>query len=226
MTLPFDFHTHRLDATRALISVDPRRFIPEPGKWYSVGFHPWDTTEVLSKSDCELLEQCARHNQVLAIGETGMDNRRGADMEVQRQVFAQHLKLAAAMDKPVVVHSVKTAQEILAMRRSLGLTGVILAIHGMRANERIARLLLDEGCYLSFGARFNPRSLLETPLERLLIETDEAPIPIEDVAASVAIHLNLSADEIINRTSINAQQLLHIYPDLSFLPSAAKQVIQ
>ena len=51
MTSPFDFHTHRTDATDALISVDPRRFAPEPGKWYSVGFHPWDTTEDLDSID-------------------------------------------------------------------------------------------------------------------------------------------------------------------------------
>ena len=210
MTLPFDFHTHRLDADRALISVDPRRFEPAPGKWYSVGFHPWDTTGDLNAADYALLEQCARHPQVLAIGETGLDSRRGAEMEVQRQVFARHLRLAAALDKPVVVHSVRTAQEILALRRTINLTDVPLAIHGMRANERVARLLLDEGCYLSFGVRFNSHTLLETPLERLLIETDENPESIQEVAAAVATRLHISADEVILQTGNNARRLLKI----------------
>lgn len=208
MTTPFDFHTHHLDATAALISVDPHRFKPEPGKWYSVGFHPWDTIGELGDADYALLEQCATHPQVLAIGETGLDSRRGGDMEVQRQVFARHLTLAAALGKPVVVHSVRTAQEILAVRHTLGLTGVTLAIHGMRANERVARLLLDEGCYLSFGIKCNPRTLQETPLERLLIETDEAPTPIQEVAAAVAAHLHISANALIRQTDINAQRLL------------------
>jgi TatD DNase family protein len=208
MTTPFDFHTHHLDATAALISVDPRRFNPEPGKWYSVGFHPWDTTGELGDADYALLEQCATHPQVLAIGETGLDSRRGAEMGVQRQVFVRHLTLAAALGKPVVVHSVKTAQEILAVRRTMGLTGVTLAIHGMRANERVARLLLDEGCYLSFGVRFNPRTLQETPIERLLIETDEDPTPIQEVAAAVADQLQISAEEVIRQTDFNARRLL------------------
>lgn len=208
MTSPFDFHTHRLDATGALISVDPRRFNPEPGKWYSVGFHPWDTIGELGDADFALLEQCATHPQVLAIGETGLDSRRGGDMAVQRQVFTRHLTLAAALGKPVVVHSVKTAQEILAVRRTMGLTGVTLAIHGMRANERVARLLLDEGCYLSFGVRFNPRTLQETPIERLLIETDEDPTPIQEVAAAVADQLQISAEEVISQTDFNARRLL------------------
>ena len=208
MTSPFDFHTHRTDATDALISVDPRRFAPEPGKWYSVGFHPWDTTEDLDSIDYDLLEQCARHPQVLAIGETGLDSRRGAEMEVQRQVFTRHLSLAAALGKPVVVHSVKTAQEILALRRAMKLADVSLAIHGMRANERVARLLLDEGCYLSFGMRFNSRTLLETPLERLLIETDEDPAPIHEVAAAVAAQLQMSAEEVLFQTGNNARRIL------------------
>ena len=208
MNPPFDFHTHHPDATRALISVDPRRFAPEPGKWYSVGFHPWDSTPELGTADFDLLAQCARHSQVLAIGETGLDSLRGGEMEVQRQVFARHLRLAAESGKPVVVHSVRTAQEILALRRAMGLAGVTLAIHGMRANERVAHLLLNEGCYLSFGMRFNPRTLQETTLERLLIETDDAPIPIEEVAATVATQLHISADALIRQTNINAQRLL------------------
>ena len=208
MTIPFDFHTHRLDATGALISVDPRRFSPEPGKWYSVGFHPWDAIGELTEDDFELLQQCAVHPQVLAIGETGMDSHRGAEMEVQRQVFSRHLTLAAALGKSVIVHSVKTAQEIIALRRQLRLTDVTLAIHGMRANERVARLLLDEGCYLSFGLKFNSRTLLETPLDRLLIETDDAEVTIEEVAATVATLLGTGTEEVICRTNMNARQLL------------------
>ena len=210
MNVPFDFHTHRLDATGALISVDPRRFEPQPGRWYSVGFHPWDTAGELGTADYDLLEQCASHPQVLAIGETGLDSLRGASMAVQHEVFARHLKLAAAMGKPVVVHTVRTAQEILAQRRTLGLTGVTLAIHGMRSNERVARLLLQQGCYLSFGMKFNPHALQDTPLDRLLIETDEDPTPIDEVAATIAAQLHISADEVICQTSNNARRLLQM----------------
>lgn len=209
-TVPFDFHTHRLDATRALISVDPRRFAPEPGKWYSVGYHPWDTCCGIGHDDMRLLEQCAGHPQVLAIGETGMDRLRGADIATQRDVFAWHLDLANALGKPVIVHTVRSAQEVLTLRRAMGLTGLTLAIHGMRANERVAHTLLDQGCYLSFGPRFNPRALQETPLDRLLIETDDSPIPIEEVAAAVAAQLRIGADSVISTTSANAIRLLGI----------------
>ena len=208
MTPPFDFHTHRLDATGALISVNPCRFVPEPGKWYSVGFHPWDLVEEPGATDFNLLERCASHPQVLAIGETGLDSRRGPDLSLQREVFARHLTLAASVGKPVVVHMVRTSHEILALRRTMGLTAVPLAIHGMRSNERVARQQLDGGCYLSYGMRFNLAALQVTPLDRLLIETDDDELPIEEVAATVAAQLQISADDVIRQTVINAQRLL------------------
>ena len=210
MTSPFDFHTHRLDAEDAVISVSPSRFSPELGKWYSVGIHPWDTVQAMDVPDDELLRQCAGHPQVLAIGETGLDSRRGAEMSVQREVFARHLRLAASVGKPVVVHSVRTAQEILAQRRGMRLTDVPLAIHGMRANERVARLLLDAGCYLSYGIRFNPAAVLATPLDRLLIETDDAPSSIVEVAHLVADALSLDVDELVGLTNLNARRFLQM----------------
>lgn len=203
-----DFHTHRTDAERALISVDPRQFNPQPGLWYSVGFHPWDDVDTLTDDDFILLKQCARHPQVLAIGETGIDRLRGAGLDVQAAVFIRHLQLAAELGLPVVAHCVRAAQEIIAARRQAGLTTVPLAIHGLRANEHVARMLLDAGCYLSFGIRFNPDALRSTALDRLLIETDDAPVTIQEVADAIAPVLQMSSEQVIKTAAGNAQRLL------------------
>lgn len=203
-----DFHTHCLDAVQALISVSPKEFSPQPGQYYSVGFHPWLPLETLSEDDFALLEQCARHPQVLAVGETGMDGLRGSDLNVQETVFVRHLRLAAQLHKPVVVHCVRTAQQILAIRRRERLTAVPLAIHGMRGNERVARTWLEEGCYLSYGARFNPAAVETTPGDRLLIETDEADVTIQEVAAQVASVLQLTADQVLDMAAANTRRLL------------------
>jgi TatD DNase family protein len=173
-----------------------------------VGFHPWDDVDTLTDDDFILLEQCAHHPQVLAIGETGMDRLRGASLDVQAAVFIRHLQLAAKLDKPVIVHCVRAAQEILAARRQAGLTAVPLAIHGLRANEHVARMLLDAGCYLSFGIRFNPDALRSTPLDRLLIETDDAPVTIQEVADAIAPVLQMSSEQVIKTAAGNAQRLL------------------
>jgi TatD DNase family protein len=204
-----DCHTHHADATAALIAVDPRQFDPQPGLWYSVGYHPWHDVDKLTEADFKLLELHARHPQVLAIGETGLDSLRGADLETQASVFVRHLQVAHATCKPVVVHCVRTAQRIIDERRKAGLTAVPLAIHGMRANERIARTLLDAGCYLSFGIRFNPATLLATPPDRMLIETDEAPATISEVASAIGDVLGMPYYQVIKTAAENTQRLLN-----------------
>lgn len=203
-----DFHTHRLDAEGALISVDPRQFDPLPGRYYSVGFHPWHDVDRLTAGDWALLERCAQHPQVLAIGETGMDTLRGCDLDIQADAFLRHLQLAHALGKPVIAHCVRTAQRLLDVRRHAGLTDVTLTIHGMRANERVARLLLDGGCFLSFGDRFNPATLAATPLDRLLIETDDSPTPIGDVATAVAQTLQIPTQQLQDLVTANAHRCL------------------
>lgn len=202
-----DFHTHRPDAEHAVISVDPRRFDPRPGLWYSVGYHPWDVVDLLGDESFELLRQYSRHPQVLAIGETGLDALKGADMAIQEAVYARHLSLAATVGKPVVVHSVRTARQILDLRRKMHLDDVMLAIHGMRGNEHVARMYLDAGCYLSFGIRFNPAALRITPHDRLLIETDDSAATIDEVATAVSSALGMSDNELKETAAANLGRL-------------------
>lgn len=204
-----DFHTHRADAVDALISVDARQFAPQPGKWYSVGFHPWHGVNRLTEADFELLAACARHGQVLAIGETGMDKLRGGSLDLQAQAFVRHLQVAATVGKPVVVHCVRAAQDILDCRRRNRLDDVQLAIHGFRNNERVAHMLLDAGCYLSYGLRFNAAALMATPPDRLLIETDDNAASIRDVARQVAQTLGLTLQDVVGHTNANYHRLLH-----------------
>ena len=212
MTSIIDIHTHHLDADGALISVAPQNFNPQPGKWYSVGFHPWHEIDQLTDEDFELLDQCARYRQVLAIGETGMDRTRGAELDIQAAVFVRHLQLAHDLGKPVVTHCVRAAQDILAARSRAHLDDVPLIIHGMRSNVHVARTLLDGGCFLSFGPRFNPETLNATPLDRLLIETDEAPVTILEVASLVAQASHLTTDQVISQASANACRILGVGP--------------
>ena len=209
MTPIVDIHTHRPDADEALISVDPRHYDPQPGKWYSVGFHPWHDVGQLTQADFDLLGRCAAHPQVLAIGETGIDHLRGDALLIQTEAFIRHLQLAHDLGKPVVAHCVKAAQDILTARHEAGLDEVPLIIHGMRGNVHVAKTLLDAGCYLSFGPRFNPAAVQATPPDRLLIETDDlTDANIHDVATSIAQALSMSPSDIIGIATANASRLL------------------
>jgi TatD DNase family protein len=78
----------------------------------------------------------------------------------------------------------------------------------MRGNANVARTLLDAGCYLSYGPRFNPEALKSTPMDRLLIETDDSDTPITTVASLAAQTLHLTIDEITSTATANTHRLL------------------
>jgi TatD DNase family protein len=226
-----DFHTHNINADNALISVSPVDFAPggrlgnsltensessensenskpfHSNRFYTVGVHPWDTQQCTA-STLELLNEVATRPQVIAIGETGLDNTRGADLDVQQRIFLAHIELSEKLAKPLVIHLVHTSQLILKYWKTSASHRTPWAIHGMRGNANVARPLLDDGFYLSFGEYFNSETLRITPLDRLLIETDAADISIDAVAAKVATALDLPVEKVKKIAADNASRLL------------------
>ena len=180
-----DCHTHHPHAgAHAVLNVSPRDFSPEAGRYYSVGIHPWDTAAI-GDNDYELLSRAAQHPQVLALGETGFDALRGASLNEQGRVFDRHIALSEALGKPLIIHCVKAAHLVLERWNKQASQRVPWVIHGFRGNPRLARQLLNAGLFLSLGHRFNPLTARLIPAERLLLETDDAPVTIDEVAALI-----------------------------------------
>lgn len=183
-----DSHTHRSDAADALVSVSPTDFAPAPGRLYAVGIHPWRTQCGDVAEQLRALDAVARHCQVAAIGETGLDSLRGAPLDEQMGVFSHHIRLAEALGKPLVIHMVRTSQQVLKAWRGSGRC-VPWAIHGFRGNVGVAKPLVEAGFYISFGERFNADALRTVPPDRLLAETDESQMPIVQVVSRMAAAL-------------------------------------
>lgn len=200
-----DAHTHNPQAQDALIACDPMEFCPHEGRLYSVGIHPWKTADVMADR-LQALAAVARHEQVVAIGETGLDALRGAPLNVQWDIFNRHIELAEALGKPLIVHMVRTSQQVLKAWRESGRT-VAWVIHGMRGKPQVARPLLDAGFYLSFGLRFNPDTTAITPLEQMLIETDDSGQDINQVAEMVARARGLAVPQLLKAVTANASRL-------------------
>lgn len=205
-----DFHTHDLHVRHALISVEPGDFVPQAERCYSVGIHPWRAGEA-AQATLEALLEAARHPQVLAVGETGLDSLRGPSLEVQERLMRHHIAVAREVGKPLVIHCVRTSSQVLRLRRECP-GEVPWVIHGFRGNEHVAGELLRHGLYLSYGARHNAAALRATPPERLLIETDDSGLPIATVAATVAATLGWPAAQVLTVASRNACRLLFPHP--------------
>lgn len=147
------------------------------------GIHPWNA----DMQDIATLGE--RLGEAQAIGETGLDFVRGADRAAQLEALRAQLRLARERNLPVVLHCVKAFEPL--MRELAACSPRAVIFHGFIGSPEQARKALAKGYYLSFGERTfaSPRTLAalrETPLSQLFLETDDSPVPIEDVYVRAA----------------------------------------
>ena len=203
-----DIHTHRIDAREAVISVNPWEFNPVEGLYYSVGIHPWQVGRA-TDADFDRLAECARSDNVLMIGECGIDKLRGGDLPMQMSVLERHIALSEQVCKPLVLHCVRASNELCQLRRQLR-PSMPWIVHGFRGNARVASQLLDAGFYLSYGERFNPEALTITPADRLLAETDESLLPIDEIYRRLAAARQIEVDEFVRNVEEVVKELLKV----------------
>ena len=166
-----DIHCH--DGSRfreAVINIYPDDEVIE-GAFHSVGIHPWHTINVAS-STIERLHLLAAHPQIIAIGETGLDALKGASIDIQTDIFRLHVALSEKHQKPLIIHCVKSFNEIIALKKELRPT-MPWIIHGFRGKPQLATQLLNNGFYISLGKHFNPDTAAIIPPDRLYHESDE-----------------------------------------------------
>jgi len=201
-----DLHTHR-ENKNAITSVSPFNFFPEPGYYYSVGIHPWEIQQVdLNKEEWVLLQELSNHPQVVAIGEVGLDKVKGGEMDLQLEWFKKQINLAGKQRKPLIVHAVRTANEIIHLRKELK-SHIPWVIHGFRNNEHIAQQLLQHDFYLSFGEKYSVEALRCVPLEKMFIETDESEKDIYKIYKQIATHLRIPQEYLEMRIKANMEKI-------------------
>jgi TatD DNase family protein len=165
------------------------------------------------------------HPAVVAAGETGLDYHYDhSPRPAQRAAFDAQLALAAAADKPVVVHAREADDDVAAALRNA--PGVRAVLHSFSSGLGLLRAGVALGHYVSFSGMVTFKNwaldgaIRETPLDRLLVETDGpflAPVPhrgsrnepgyVRRVAERVATVLGMEPEAIIEATSVNAARL-------------------
>lgn len=206
-----DVHTHCLNATEAIINASTNNFCPTEGHYYSLGIHPWDIENTDCESALKSIEETAQQNkQVVAIGECGLDSNIETDCKKQILLFEKHIELSERLHLPLIIHCVRCSNEIIRLHRKHKPSQAWI-IHGFRSKETVLRQFLAEtDIYLSVGEKFNSEALKAIPHDRLLLETDESPLPIEDIADLVAQVRNQSVQELLEIASSNAIRVLGI----------------
>lgn len=195
----YNLHTHKssnLENVLEIVNQYPNEFDASV-QFFSIGIHPWYIDLERLDDYLIVIEEKLQLENCLALGECGLDKRIEIPMNIQTEVFEKQLMLAKKYKKPVILHCVSAYQEVIEIKKRLKLD-VPMIIHGFSKNMQVAKSLLDNGFYLSFGKYLlrNPAlaSVFEqVPNNQFLLETDTIEETIFDVyeKASLIKKINL-----------------------------------
>lgn len=208
----FDLHTHQTGGNNpyALINVH-EHFDAIPGNGYfSAGLHPWYLTATDPDQGISRLAAALEKPGVLAVGECGLDKVCETDYRLQQNCFRQQVQLANRYRKPLIIHCVQAYEDTC---RILTEEQVLLPVifHGFNKNGQLARQLVQQGYYLSFGKSLwhEPAATVfhDMALNHIFLETDADNPEIGDVYARAATIKRITTDGLKAAIDANVQQV-------------------
>ncbi|MDI9487624.1 MAG: TatD family hydrolase [Bacillota bacterium] len=193
----------------------------------AVGIHPHDA-KYAAKSHYEFFEKAVKDEKVLAIGEIGLDFYYDhSPRDIQEKVFLEQLDLAHSLKKPAIIHlrdAYRPMYNLLKENIHKLEYGAIL--HCYSGSAEMLKEFAKLGLYFSFGgaitfknAKNKPEVIRQTPIDKLLLETDcpymtpepyrgktNYPKYISLVARRVAEILGKDYDDIVRTTNENTKR--------------------
>lgn len=197
-----------------------------PGVYATIGLHPHDARD-RTDAVMDRFAELALRDRVVAIGEAGLDyHYDNSPREQQRSVFAEHVRLANACGKALVIHTRDAWDDTFRILESEGVPERVI-FHCFSGGPEEAERSLILGAILSFSGviTFKNAGVLRdvvssTPIDRILLETDApflTPVPhrgktneparVVHVADAVAQLKDLSLDEVARVTSATSARV-------------------
>ena len=208
-----DIHTHGSGRTDGIFAVENlmahESRMPEdiPGRACTYGIHPWYLKSNTMDHLIERVYDAASRPGLIAIGETGFDKLRGPSADIQMKTFEKQVRISEEIEKPVVIHCVRSWDELLNVHKRLKPVMPWL-IHGFRGRPELAKQLISKGMFLSFWFDFVVRpeasALLKSmPKERIFLETDGAEVDIRSIYEKVSRDMDITVDDMKKVVSDN-----------------------
>lgn len=203
-----NLHTHSYTNNPDILEIVnryPYEEIDVP--YFSTGIHPWYIQQDKIEEHLAIIEERLQLPNCLALGECGLDKRIEIPLALQTEVFEKQLILAKKYKKPVILHLVAAFQELIEATERLQ-PGVPMVVHGFSKNAQVAKQLLDNGFYLSFGKYLLRNLELSAVLAMVsdgsfFLETDTMEESLAAVYAKAAEARNTTIKEIENIVSNN-----------------------
>jgi len=208
----FDAHTHTISSDKNVVSVlNTYPNTSDFSQSFSIGIHPWCINKENLESKLLVVEQKLQNKKCFALGECGLDKIVKIDFELQKEVFKKQVLLSEKYKKPLIIHCVKSYQEIIEIKTGFK-PKQIWILHGFNKNIRVAESLLKHDIILSFGAAIiNNKKLQEVvskiSLDKILLETDDSEISIQEVYQKIASIKNIEVLQLQQRIKQNFKRI-------------------
>ena len=210
--------------TLALAKLDPTIKV-------AMGLYPCEALSVRVRDDYvrstvvdvkETLHFIEEHAEdIIAIGEVGLDLQEIERIEEQREVLRAILQMAKRMRKPVILHSRKAEKETLDLLEEEGVTRAVM--HCFCGSKKLLERGIAMGLYFSIptsvvrNQQFRDNTA-RIPLGQLLTETDapymgpmrdlrNEPANIRDAILAIAEIKRMDPIEVANALYFNYQKL-------------------
>lgn len=219
------------ESSRAIVGLTEE----EEGLFAVAGIHPNYAAEAAA-GDWDGIAALVAEERVVGIGETGLDRHWDfTPMELQREYFDRHLRLAQEYDLPLVIHCREAEADLVPMLREAAARGPFRGVvHSFSGDASLAEVCLELGLYLGFAGavtytnkKFRPLRAVAAgvPDDRLLIETDcpylvphplrgkakrNEPAHVVHTARCLAELRGQSLEEVATVTTANARQLFRL----------------
>ena len=212
----FDVHAHRKtfnNSTDGITNLFPNEAEDLcPDIKYSIGVHPSFIPESNSsqRAELDIVREFAGKENVIAIGEIGLDKNSTRPSGIQKKFFLEQLKIAEEFKKPVIIHCVRCFSEIIALKKN---TSVPWIVHGFRGKSELAFQLIKKGIYLSFGSAVLNHiptlysTIKNAPSDKIFLETDTSEIDIKQIYEKVAEIKKISVDTLIKDIINNKKRI-------------------
>lgn len=205
-----NIHSHhsQTEDEISILNVSPDIEGVSTNQFISIGIHPWFIKQYGIPGVLDLIKSNASKKNVLAIGECGLDKLIDVPFKIQEEIFIEQIKIAEAFNKPLIIHCVKAFNELIRIKKEHKIS-VPLIIHGFNNNEQIAKELLLNSCYLSFGKALlidnsnSQKVFKNTDIKNLFLETDDAKVNIKSIFEKAAELKNISVEELKEKIIIN-----------------------
>ena len=202
----------------------------------AVGYHPHEADDVTPAMLGELESQ-ARRDEVIAIGEIGLDSYRNLSSDTnQRKLIDAQLEIALRVNKPVCVHS-RSAEDVIfehlgpyaqkARENGMNVPGVMHCFGGtfeQAAPYVEAGFVVSVACTITYPKNETTARLAQLlPLESLVIETDSPYLPpqtrrgklnepaqVVEAARAIAELRGETLEHVLEVTTRNAERLFRV----------------